>query len=156
MGESWETQGEPTRTRVEHANNVTANDITVSIYFQLLVNLWFSFLLLLNNVAVPQDRDNESVCVCVCPYLGHASGIKAEDPLVAAGIDPCTVPAPLGTHARVQHAVWVVLTMGQLCTQKHLHTDTGEGEQWLLCWCMWLAWLVCVETTIDRRLTING
>jgi len=58
-------------------------------------------------------------------YLWYSGGIEAENPLVAAGIHSRTMPASLCTHAGVQHTVWVVFAVGQLCTYKHLHTHTN-------------------------------
>lgn len=138
---SLEKAGKPRGNPFRHGQNVRTSQSMTSLFpvwikhqhLQFSVNLWFCFILWKNNIGMPQHRDSVCVCVCACPHLGHASGIKAEDPLVAAGVDPCAVPAPLCTHARIQHTIWVVLTMGQLCTQEHLYTDTGEGKQWLLC-----------------------
>lgn len=102
---------------------------------------WFSCTLLWHNIALLHKRD-EVCALCVCPYLGHTSGIKAENPLVAAGVDSCTMPAFLYSHARIQHTVWVVLTVGQLCTHKHLYAHTQTLFRW--------GWIYCV---ISRHVT---
>lgn len=70
--------------------------------------------------------------VCLSSYLRHTSWIKPKDLQVAAGVDPWTMPASL---ARVQHAIRVVLTVGQLRAQEHLHTSTHTTGRitWISC-----------------------
>ena len=69
----------------------------------------------------------ECICVrvCECVYLGHTGGIKAEHPLVAAGVYTSPMPALLRAPTRVHDTLRMVPAVGQLSTHKGLHRHTN-------------------------------